>query len=120
MDKKITKIDILTNSNKFEELKDELNKIGITGMTVSNVLGCGTQKGHKEFYRGIPVDINLLPKVKVEIVVSEVPVDAVVETAKRVLKTGKIGDGKIFIYEIANAIRVRTGEEGWAALQDTE
>lgn len=120
MDKKITKIEIITNSNKFEDLKEELNKIGITGMTVSNVLGCGTQKGHKEFYRGIPVDINLLPKIKVEIVVCEVPVESVIETATKVLKTGKIGDGKIFVYEVTNAIRVRTGEEGWAALQDHE
>lgn len=118
MNKKISKIDIITNSNKFEDLKDELNKIGITGMTVSNVLGCGTQKGHKEFYRGIPVDINLLPKIKVEIVVSEVPVEKVVETATKVLQTGKIGDGKIFVYDVANVIRVRTGEEGWDALQD--
>ncbi|MDP4089599.1 MAG: P-II family nitrogen regulator [Bacillota bacterium] len=120
MDKKITKIEIVTRPEKFEELKEELNKIGITGMTVINVLGCGAQKGYKEFYRGVEVQINLLHKIKVEIVVSEVPVDLVVETATRVLRTGKIGDGKIFIYDVTNVIRVRTGEEGWDALQDHE
>jgi len=118
MNKKITKIEIITRTNKFEELKKALNDIGITGMTVSNVLGCGMQKGSKEYYRGVPVDINLLHKIKIEIVVSEVPVDLVVETAKKTLKTGEIGDGKIFIYDVANVVRVRTGEEGWDALQD--
>jgi nitrogen regulatory protein P-II 1 len=117
---KITKIEIITRPNKFEDLKEELQKIGITGMTVYNVLGCGMQKGYTEYYRGVPVDINLLPKVKVEIVVCEVPVDLVVETAKKVLNTGKIGDGKIFIYDVANVVRIRTGEEGRDALQDHE
>lgn len=120
MNKKISKIEIVTRPNKFEELKDALQKIGITGMTVSNVLGCGMQKGYTEYYRGVPVDINLIPKVKVEIVVCEVPVELVVETAKKVLNTGKIGDGKIFIYDVANVVRIRTGEEGWDALQDHE
>lgn len=120
MNKKMTKIEIITRSEKFEELKEELSKIGITGMTVSNVLGCGTQKGRKEYYRGVSVDINLLHKVKIEIVVCEVPVDTVVDTATKVLRTGKIGDGKIFIYDVANVIRVRTGEQGWDALQDHE
>jgi len=120
MEKPITKIEIITRTSKFEELKDALNEIGITGMTVSNVLGCGMQKGKTEFYRGVEHEINLLPKIKVTIVVCEVPVDLVVETAKRVLKTGKIGDGKIFISELKNVIRVRTGEEGWDALQDKE
>lgn len=120
MEKKITKIEIITRPEKFEELKEELSKIGITGMTVTNVLGCGAQKGYKEYYRGVEVQINLLHKIKVEIVVCEVPVDLVVETAKKVLKTGKIGDGKIFIYDVTNVIRVRTGEEGWDALQDHE
>lgn len=113
----MTKIDIITNANKFDELKDELNKIGIAGMTVSNVLGCGLQKGHKEFYRGVAVDINLLPKIKIEIIVSEVPVDLVVETAKKVLHTGNIGDGKIFVYDVKNVIRVSTGQEGREALK---
>lgn len=120
MTKKITKIEIITRPDKFEDLKQELNKIGITGMTVINVMGCGTQKGYREFYRGVEVEMNLLHKIKVEIVVCEVPVELVVETAKRVLKTGKIGDGKIFIYDVANVIRVRTGEEGWDALQDRD
>lgn len=116
----MTKIDIITNPSKFDELKDELNKIGITGMTVSNVLGCGLQKGHKEYYRGVAVDINLLPKLKVEIVVCEVPVKLVVETAQRVLKTGKIGDGKIFVYDVQNVIRISTGQEGIEALKSRE
>jgi nitrogen regulatory protein PII len=115
---KITKIEIITRPNKFEELKDELGKIGITGITVTHVLGCGQQKGRLEYYRGVEYKINLLPKVKVEIVVSKVPVDLVVETAKRVLKTGRIGDGKIFIYDVERVIRIRTGEEDFDALQD--
>lgn len=118
MEKKISKIEIITRPEKFQDLKEALEKIGITGMTVTNVMGCGAQKGHKEYYRGVEVEINMLHKVKVEIVVSEVPVDLVVETATKVLRTGKIGDGKIFIYDVANVIRVRTGEEGWDALQD--
>jgi nitrogen regulatory protein PII len=120
MDKKISKVEIITRPNKFEELKSALNEIGITGMTVTNVLGCGMQKGHTEYYRGVPVDVNLLHKIKVEVVVSEVPVELVIETAKKALYTGKIGDGKIFVYDVSNVIRVRTGEEGWDALQDHE
>lgn len=113
---KMTKIDIITRPAKFDELKDALNEIGITGMTVTQVLGCGMQKGITEMYRGVPMTINLLPKVKVEMVVCEVPVEKVVETAKEVLRTGEIGDGKIFIYPVENVIKVRTGEEGLAAL----
>lgn len=115
---KMTKIDILTNEQKFEDLKTALSKIGITGITVSHVLGCGMQKGGSEFYRGVPVEINLLPKIRLEIVVSKVPVEKVVETAKKALYTGKIGDGKIFVYDVENVIKVRTGEEGYDALQD--
>jgi len=115
---KITKIEIITRANKFEELKEALNEIGVTGMTVTNVLGCGMQKGFPEYYRGVPLDMNLVPKVKIETVICEVPVDLVVETAKKILNTGKIGDGKIFVYEVANVIRIRTGEEGRAALQN--
>lgn len=118
MGDKITKIEIITRANKFEELKEALNAIGVTGMTVTNVLGCGMQKGFPEYYRGVPLDMNLVPKVKIETVICEVPLDKVIETAKKVLNTGKIGDGKIFVYEVANVIRIRTGEEGRAALQN--
>jgi nitrogen regulatory protein P-II 1 len=113
---KITKIDIITRTSKFEELKEALNEIGVTGMTVTQVLGCGIQKGITEMYRGVPVEINLLSKVKVETVVCEVPVEKVVEAAKKVLRTGEIGDGKIFIYPVENVIKIRTGEEGVDAL----
>nr|WP_302597686.1 P-II family nitrogen regulator [uncultured Cellulosilyticum sp.] len=112
----ITKIDIITRQSKFDELKDALNEIGITGMTVYQVLGCGNQKGKTEVYRGNELTIDLLPKVKIEICVCEVPVQLVVDTAKRILNTGKIGDGKIFIYPVQNVIKIRTGEEGVKAL----
>ena len=118
MEKKITKIEIIMNPVKFDELKEEMNKIGIAGMTVSNVMGCGLQKGHKENYRGVAVDINLLPKLKVEIVVCEVPIEAVIEVATKVLRTGNIGDGKIFIYDVSDAVRIRTGERGVDAIID--
>lgn len=118
MEDKITKIDIITRKDKFEVLKEAMNEIGVTGMTVTQVLGCGVQKGDTQYYRGVPMEMKLLPKIKVEIVVCEVPVDLVVKTAQKVLKTGEIGDGKIFVYELANAIKIRTGEEGKAALVD--
>lgn len=113
---KLTKIEIITRTTKFEDLKEALNEIGISGMTVTQVLGCGIQKGVTEMYRGVPMSINLLPKVRVEMVVSEIPVETVVETAKKVLRTGEIGDGKIFIYPVENVIKIRTGEEGAKAL----
>lgn len=113
---KVTRIDIITRQSKFDELKDELNRIGITGMTVYQVLGCGNQKGKTELYRGNELTIDLLPKVKLEICVCEVPVQLVIDTATRVLRTGKIGDGKIFVYPVENVIKVRTGEEGFKAL----
>lgn len=116
MNNKITKVDIITSQNKLDDLIDELDKIGITGMTVSNVQGYGAQKGHKEYHRGTAVDIKLLPKVKVEIVICSVPVDLLVETAKKVLHTGKIGDGKIFVYDVTNVIRISDGSEGKDAL----
>lgn len=119
-DVKMTKVDIITKQNKFEELKNAMDKIGITGMTVTNVLGYGIQGGRHEFYRGIKIDTILLPKIKVEIVVSKVPVRTVIETAKGVLYTGHIGDGKIFVYDVENVVKVRTGEEGHDALQDVE
>ena len=116
---KLTKISIITRQNKLSELMTALNEIGVTGITVTNVLGCGTQKGAMNYYRGAEIDMNLLPKVKIEIVVSKVPVETVIETARKVLYTGKIGDGKLFVYDIENVVKVRTGEEGYAALQDT-
>lgn len=116
----ITKIEIITKQNKFEVLKEAMDKIGITGMTVTQVLGYGVQGGRTEYYRGIKMETTLLPKIKVEIVVSKVPVDLVVAEAKKVLYTGNIGDGKIFIYQALNVIKVRTGEEGYDALQDVE
>ncbi len=114
----LTKISIVTRRNKLEELTKALHEIGVTGMTISEVLGCGMQKGDVEYYRGVKMDVKLLPKVKIEIVVSEIPVDLVVETARRVLYTGQYGDGKIFVYEVENAVKIRTGEDGAAALQD--
>jgi Amt family ammonium transporter len=114
----MSEVVIVTRQNKFEQLKAALNDIGITGMTVSNVMGCGVQKGASEYYRGVPVEINLLPKIKVEIVVSKVPVRAVIEAAKKALYTGHIGDGKIFVYNVENVVKVRTGEEGYDALQN--
>lgn len=111
-------VTIITRQSKFEDLKKAMNEINVTGMTVSNVMGCGVQHGKSEFYRGVPVDMSLLPKIKVDIVVSEVPVDLVVASAKEALYTGHIGDGKIFVYDVANVIKVRTGEEGYDALQD--
>ncbi len=120
MEKSMHKIEIITRTRMLEPLKDALNEIGITGITVSQVLGCGMQKGATELYRGVPVDINLLPKVKLEIVVSEIPVQTVIDTATKVLRTGKIGDGKIFVYDVARVVRVRTGEEDYDALQDHE
>lgn len=117
---KFTKIVILSKQSKFEDLKQAMNAIGVTGMTVTNVLGCGVQKGATEYYRGVPMEMNLLPKVQVEIVVSKVPVDLVIEEAKKALYTGNIGDGKIFVYDVENVIKVRTGETGYAALQDED
>lgn len=117
---KLTKISIVTRQNKFELLKETLNSIGVTGMTVTNVLGYGMQKGSTEFYRGIPMEINLLPKVQVEIVVCKVPVQIVIDAARKALYTGNVGDGKIFISDIENVVKVRTGESGCDALQDEE
>jgi len=117
---KLTKIEIICKEGRFEVLKDAMSKLGITGMTVSHVMGCGVQKGKPEYYRGVPVETNLLPKVQVEIVVSKIPVRSVIDTAKKALYTGHIGDGKIFVYDVENAIKVRTGEEGYDALQDVE
>lgn len=117
-DVKLSKIDIICKQSKFEELKEALNDIGVQGITVTQVLGCGTQKGTAEYYRGVPVEFTLLPKMKVEVVVSAVPVAKVVAAAKNALYTGHIGDGKIFVYDVDDVIKVRTGESGFDALQD--
>ena len=117
---KMTKVVIIIKQEKFEALKAAMSAIGITGMTVTQVLGFGMQRGAPEYYRGVRVDATLLPKVKVEIVISKVPVRTVIDTAKKVLHTGHIGDGKIFIYDVENVVKVRTGEEGYDALQDVE
>ena len=115
---KMTKIEIITRASKLEELKEALNAIGVLGMTVSQVFGCGLQKGHKEIYRGREYDVNLVPGIKVETVVCEIPVETVIETAQKVLRTGKFGDGKIFIYELSDAVRIRTGHRGVEAIMD--
>ncbi len=117
---KMTKIEIICKEARFEALKKALTDIGITGMTMAHVLGCGVQKGKPEYYRGVEVEATLLPKIQLDIVVSKVPVRRVIETAKKVLYTGHIGDGKIFVYDVENVIKVRTGEEGYDALQDVE
>ncbi len=111
-------VTIITRASKFDELKHAMNDINVTGMTVTNVLGCGVQHGHVQKYRGVEMEMSLLPKIKVDIVVSEVPVDLVITAAKEVLYTGHIGDGKIFVYDVQNVVKVRTGEEGYEALQD--
>lgn len=117
---KITKIAIICKEHKLEALKTSMMNLGIKGMTVSHVLGCGVQKGKPEYYRGVQVETTLLPKVQVDIVVSKIPVRSVIDVAKKVLYTGHIGDGKIFVYDVENAVKIRTGEEGVDALQDID
>jgi len=117
---KFTKVEIIFKEERLYALKDAMSKLGITGMTVSHVMGYGQQLGKPEYYRGVAVETNLLPKVQVDIVVSKIPVRDVIETAKKVLYTGHIGDGKIFVYDVENVVKVRTGEEGYDALQDVE
>ncbi len=119
-DAKITKVVIVTKRDKFAALKAALDGIGITGMTVTQVMGYGMQKGSSNYYRGLPVETTLLPKIKVEIVICKIPVDLLVSTIKKALHTGKIGDGKIFIYDVEDVVKVRTGEVGFEALQDEE
>ena len=117
---KFTKIEIIFKEERLQKLKKAMNKLGITGMTVSHVMGYGQQKGKPEYYRGVAVETNFMPKVQVDIVVSKIPVADVIETAKKALYTGHIGDGKIFVYDVENVVKVRTGEEGYDALQDVE
>ncbi len=117
---KFTKVEIICKESRFDALKNAMTQLGITGMTVSHVLGCGVQGGRPEYYRGVQIETNLLPKVQVNIVVSKIPVQDVIETAKKALYTGHIGDGKIFVYDVENVVKVRTGEEGYQALQDSD
>ena len=114
------KVSVIVRLAKFDALKKALNDLGVTGMTVTQVMGCGIQKGAGEYYRGVEMDATLLPKVKVEVVVSKIPVEHIIEAAKRALYTGHIGDGKIFVYNVMKVVKVRTGEEDYAALQDVE
>lgn len=116
--KKLTKIEIITRASKLDDLLQALNDIGVLGLTVSQVFGSGLQRGHTEVYRGQEYNINLVPKIKIETVVCEVPVEKVLETAQKVLRTGKFGDGKIFVTELSDAIRIRTGHRGPAAIMD--
>ena len=114
------KVSIICKLNKFDQLKRALNQLGVTGMTMTQVMGCGIQKGSGELYRGAVVDATLLPKIKVEVIVGQIPVEKVIEAAKKALYTGHIGDGKIFVYQVAQVVKVRTGEENLAALADVE
>ena len=114
------KVSIIAKHSRYDKLKNALNELGVTGMTVTQVMGCGIQKGAGERYRGVELDINVLPKMKVEVIVGNIPVEKVIETAKKALYTGHIGDGKIFVYEVAKVVKVRTGEEDFEALKDVE
>ena len=119
-DVKLSKVTVVCAQAKFEQLKSAMNDIGVTGMTVAQVLGCGIQKGRTEYYRGVPLSMNLLPKLQVDMVVSKVPVAQVVDAARKALYTGHIGDGKIFVYGVEQAVKVRTNERGYDALQGEE
>ncbi|ABY91864.1 nitrogen regulator P-II GlnB [Thermoanaerobacter brockii subsp. lactiethylicus] len=110
------KIECIIRPEKLEEVKDTLNQLGIKGMTVSQVMGCGLQKGKTEYYRGVAININLLPKIKLELIVKDSEVDRIVDTIIKVARSGKIGDGKIFIYNVEDAVRIRTGEKGESAI----
>ena len=114
------KVVIITKLSRYDKIKRALNKLGITGITVTQVTGCGLQKGAGQMYRGVEMDLTLLPKIKLEVVVSGIPVESVIETAKKTLYTGKIGDGKIFVYPVSKVVKIRTGEEDFDALQDVE
>ena len=120
LDSGINKVVIITKLSRYDKIKKALNELGVTGITVTQVTGCGIQKGAGQMYRGVEMDLTLLPKIKLEVVVSHIPVDDVIETAKKTLYTGKIGDGKIFVYPVSRVVKIRTGEENEAALQDVE
>lgn len=115
---RLYKVEIITRREKFQELKDALNEIGVEGMTVYDVQGCGVQKGIVTYYRGVKTEVQLIPKIKIDIVVSEIPYETVMETAEKVLKTGTVGDGKIFVSEICDVMRIRTGERGTDAIRN--
>ncbi len=115
---KLTKVTIITNQTKFSELHETLDKLGVTGITITNVFGHGAQKGHQTYFRGAPVNAKLLPKIQIDIVICKIPIQTLVDTVQKVLYTGKIGDGKIFIYDVEEVIRIRTNEHGYDALQD--
>ena len=116
----INKVVIVAKLSRFDALKRAMNDIGVTGMTMTQVMGCGIQKGAGEKYRGVEMDATLLPKIKVEVVVSKIPVQTVIDAAKKALYTGHIGDGKIFVYPVDKVVKIRTGEEDYDALQDVE
>ena len=120
LDTGMHKVVIITKLSRYDKIKRALNKLGITGITVTQVTGCGIQKGAGQMYRGVEMDLTLLPKIKLEVVVSGIPVESVIEVAKKTLYTGKIGDGKIFVYPVSKVVKIRTGEEDFDALQDVE
>ncbi|MBO4899101.1 MAG: P-II family nitrogen regulator, partial [Lachnospiraceae bacterium] len=120
LDTGIHKVVIIAKLSRYDKLRKAINDIGVTGMTVTQVMGCGVQKGAGERYRGVEIDATLLPKVKLEVVVSAIPVEKVIEAAKKTLYTGHIGDGKIFVYNVQKVVKIRTGEEDYDALQDVE
>ena len=117
---KMTKVTIITNQSRFSELESTLSRIGVTGLTISNVFGYGMQKGHETYFRGAPVESRLLPKVRIDVVICKIPVETVVNAVQKVLYTGNVGDGKIFVYDVEDVIKVRTNEHGYDALQDEE
>ena len=116
----IHKVVIIAKLSRYDKLRRAMNELGVTGMTVTQVMGCGIQKGSGDMYRGVEMDATLLPKIKLEVVISKIPVEDVIEAAKKTLYTGHIGDGKIFVYSLENVVKIRTGEEGAAALADVE
>ena len=116
----IYKVTIIAKLSRYDKLRKAMNDLGVTGMTVTQVMGCGVQKGSGEMYRGVEMDATLLPKIKLDIVVSKIPVKDVIEVAKKTLYTGHIGDGKIFVYSLDNVVKIKTGEEGALALADVE
>lgn len=116
----MSKVSIITKQSMFERLKAAMDEIGVTGMTVTQVPGYGMQKGRLEYYRGVKLETSLLPKIEVEVVVCGIPVRTVIEAAKNALYTGHIGDGKIFVYDVEQVVKVRMGEEGYDALQNAE